>query len=86
LKANDGTLACGIVNYLLTFGSTTFCGDPATANTVNHQTATNEPLTQIVRGVLSAGNPLKIGLSGSRARGKARPGSDLGLLIFERSE
>ena len=44
----------------------------------------DEPfLAEVVRRLLSAGNPLKIVLFGSHARGNARPDSDLDLLIIE---
>ncbi|MCY3023290.1 MAG: nucleotidyltransferase domain-containing protein [Planctomycetota bacterium] len=46
---------------------------------------TSEMLQDLVRGILRAGNPLKIVLFGSRARGRARADSDLDLLIVERS-
>lgn len=56
------------------------------ANQVDYQPVTDELLTQIIHRVLSAGDPLKIVLFGSRARGEARPDSDLDLLIIEESE
>lgn len=40
---------------------------------------------EIVRRILVAGNPQKIVLFGSRARGDAQPDSDLDLLIIEES-
>jgi predicted nucleotidyltransferase len=43
-------------------------------------------LTEVVRRILSVGTPHKILLFGSRARGDARPDSDLDLLIIEDSE
>jgi len=42
-------------------------------------------LRQIVERILSAGSPQRIVLFGSRARGTARPDSDLDLLIIEES-
>ena len=46
----------------------------------------DEPLLhEIVRRILAAGNPQKIVLFGSRARGDSRPDSDLDLLIIEES-
>ncbi len=40
---------------------------------------------QAVRRMVAVGNPIKIVLFGSRARGEARPDSDLGLLVIEGS-
>ncbi|MDW7712177.1 MAG: nucleotidyltransferase domain-containing protein [Deferrisomatales bacterium] len=40
---------------------------------------------EAIRRILAAGNPLRIVLFGSRARGQERPGSDLDLLIIEDS-
>ena len=53
-----------------------------------NQTATNPEVTDallddVVVRILSAGSPEKIVLFGSRARGQARPDSDLDLLIIE---
>ena len=47
---------------------------------------TEELLDEVVRRVLAVGSPHKIVLFGSRARGDARPDSDLDLLILEDSE
>ena|SRR5437867_352154 len=47
---------------------------------------TDELLEEAVRRILSVGSPLKIVLFGSRARGDARPDSDLNLLIIEPSD
>ena len=41
--------------------------------------------TDLLRRILAAGSPLRIVLFGSRARGEAKPGSDLDLLIVEES-
>ena len=46
---------------------------------------TAETLEEVVRRILAAGSPLRIVLFGSRARGEAKPGSDLDLLIVEES-
>jgi predicted nucleotidyltransferase len=46
---------------------------------------TDELLTEIVTRILSAGSAERIVLFGSRARGEARPDSDLDLLIIEES-
>jgi predicted nucleotidyltransferase len=47
---------------------------------------TDALLQEVVRRILSVGFPLKIVLFGSRARGTARPDSDLDLLIIEDSD
>lgn len=47
---------------------------------------TDELLQEAVHRILSVGSPLKIILFGSRARGIARPDSDLDLLIIEESD
>ncbi len=47
---------------------------------------TDELLDRVVRRILSVGSPRKIVLFGSRARGDARPDSDLDLLIIEESD
>jgi len=46
---------------------------------------TAEVLEELVRRILKAGSPLRIVLFGSHARGEARPGSDLDVLIVEES-
>lgn len=46
---------------------------------------TDELLQEAVRRIVQAGNPIKIVLFGSRARGEGRPDSDLDLLIIEES-
>lgn len=43
-------------------------------------------LRELVSRIHKAGKPLKIVLFGSRARGEERPGSDIDLLIVERSK
>ena len=47
---------------------------------------TEELLQEAVQRILSVGSPEKIVLFGSRARGQARPDSDLDLLIIEESD
>jgi len=44
---------------------------------------TEELLQEVVRRILEVGSPQRIVLFGSRARGNARPDSDLDLLIIE---
>jgi len=46
---------------------------------------TDALLDQIVRLIVSAGDPLKIVLFGSRARNEHRPDSDIDLLVVEES-
>jgi predicted nucleotidyltransferase len=47
---------------------------------------TDELLAEAVRRMLAVGAPIKIVLFGSRARGEARPDSDLDLLVIEESD
>ena len=54
--------------------------------TIKYPPVTEELLNEVVRRVLQVGSPHKIVLFGSRARGDARPDSDLDLLILEDSE
>jgi predicted nucleotidyltransferase len=42
------------------------------------------PYQEITRRIVTAANPVKVILFGSRARGTAHPGSDLDLLVIER--
>ena len=43
-----------------------------------------KPYEEITRRIVAAADPIKVILFGSRARGTARPGSDLDLLVIER--
>jgi uncharacterized protein len=54
--------------------------------TFEYPLVTEDLLQEVVRRILSVGSPEKIVLFGSRARGEARPDSDLDLLIVEESD
>ena len=45
---------------------------------------TEDDIQEMVRRIVAAANPVKVILMGSRARGTARPGSDVDLLVIER--
>ncbi len=51
-----------------------------------YPTITEQLLHEVVRRVLLVGSPHKIVVFGSRARGDARPDSDLDLLVIEDSD
>ena len=51
------------------------------SRTLDYPRVTDQLLQGVVRRILSVGTPHKIVLFGSQARGKARPDSDLDLLI-----
>ncbi len=53
---------------------------------LDYPPVTDALLQEIVRRILSVGSPHTIVLFGSRARGDARPDSDLDLLIIEDSD
>ncbi len=52
---------------------------------LDYPPVTAEMLEEVVRRILTVGSPLRIVLFGSRATGRARPSSDLDLLIVEES-
>jgi len=59
----------------------------AEGSTAESYPLVTEPLLrEIVRRILSVGSPRKIVLFGSRAEGRARPDSDLDVLIVEESD
>ncbi len=53
---------------------------------LDYPPVTAETLEDVVRRILTVGSPLRIVLFGSRATGRARPSSDLDLLIVEESD
>lgn len=55
------------------------------APAITYPPVTDEQIATVVRQILALGSPSKIVLFGSRARGTARPDSDLDLLIVEES-
>jgi uncharacterized protein len=52
---------------------------------LDNPTITAVTLEEVVRRILAAGSPQRIVLFGSQARGEAKPGSDLDVLIVEDS-
>ena len=56
------------------------------SRTPTYPPVTDDLLRELVRRILSVGSPEKIVLFGSRARGNARPDSDLDVLIIEESD
>ena len=52
----------------------------------NFPTVTDELLAEIIRRIRSVGDPLKVVLFGSRARGDHKCDSDIDILIIEESE
>src|SRR5215210_1889245 len=70
-------------------GTTSGCCDEALAMigyAPNLQQLTSELRDQIVQRIISAADPDKIILFGSRARGTHRPDSDIDLLVVQNSE
>ncbi len=61
-------------------------GDTMTGGPSTFPALTPELLDVVVRRILAVGSPRRIVLFGSRARGDARPDSDLDLLIIEDSD
>ncbi len=53
---------------------------------LDYPPVTAETLEEVVRRILTVGSPLRIVLFGPRATGRARPSSDLDLLIVEESD
>jgi uncharacterized protein len=53
---------------------------------LNYPPVDENLLSEVVQRITSVGNPLKIVLFGSQARGDAKPDSDLDLLIVEESD
>ena len=51
-----------------------------------YPTVDKQLLDEVVQQITAVGSPLKIVLFGSRARGNARPDSDLDLLLVEESD
>jgi len=51
----------------------------------SYPAVTDDLLQEVLRRILEVGSPLRIILFGSRARGQARPDSDLDLLVIEES-
>ena len=60
--------------------------DQTTNSQRSYPPVTDELLAEIVKRVLAAGQPIKIVLFGSRARGNYKPDSDIDVLIIEESD
>ena len=56
-----------------------------TKDSFQYPAVTPQLLDEVVGAIVAAGTPLKIVLFGSRARGNAKPHSDIDLLVIEES-
>lgn len=61
-------------------------GVGVTSDVLSYPAVTEDLLREVTQRIRAAGDPQKIVLFGSHARGNARPDSDLDLLIIEESD